>query len=462
MRDDDELLREAVAHHQADRLDEAAARYRELLDRNPQNANALNLLGMIHHARGEQSVAGELVRRAIALAPDTFGFRNNLGNILLAQRRGPAAEDAYRRAISLQPDYIEAHNNLGVALMMQGKIEEAIKKFAFAIERRPDYPSARNNLGTALRCRGMNREAAAAYRDAITQKPDYIEANANLAITLLAMSQHDEAVAQCRRVLLLKPDDVSAHTTLGLALEQSGRRDEAIAAYREALQRRPNSRRLQFQLASLTGDQTFAAAPADFVATLFDNYAETFDRHLVGHLQYRAPKLVVDAALAAGVKDRADVLDMGCGTGLCGPLLRPFAKTLIGVDLSSNMIGQAREKKVYNELFVDEIVAFLSVRFAQFDLAVAADVLNYLGDLQPVFAATSQALRVGGVVSFTVERFDGERWMLNLSRRFSHSIAYVRSIMAATGFEILTEQEVSIRQENRADVAAWLVVGKKR
>jgi predicted TPR repeat methyltransferase len=276
------------------------------------------------------------------------------------------------------------------------------------------------------------------------------------------MRQYDDAVAQCRRVLQLKPDDVTAYTTLGFAFEQSGRRDEAIAAYKEALQRRPNSRRLQFQLASLTSDSTFDAAPADFVAALFDNYADTFDKHLVEGLQYRAPRLVVDAALAAAATDRADVLDMGCGTGLCGPLLRPIARKLIGVDLSTNMIAQARQKKAYNELFVDELVAFLSVRFAQFDLAVAADVLNYFGDLQPVFAAAKQCMRPGGVIAFTVERLDGGKWKLHPSRRFAHAIEYIREVMKRTGFDVLTEKAVTLRQERNADVIGWLVVVKAR
>jgi predicted TPR repeat methyltransferase len=459
---DEQLLREAVGLHQAGRLDEAAERYRDVLERDPQNPNALNLLGMVHHQRGEHEKAAELLQRAVKVAPGVFGFENNLGNILLALQRAEPAEEAYRRAIALNPDYAEAHNNLGVALMGQGKFDEAIQQLVNTIKMRHNYPAARNNLGTALRCKGMYKEAGDAYRDAITQKPDYAEAHGNLAITLLALGQREEAVEECRRVLALKPDYTQAYTTLGVALELSGRKDEAIAAYREALQRRPNSRRLRFQLASLTGDESFSAAPPDFVAMLFDNYADTFDRHLVQGLQYRAPQLVVDAALSAVTTDRLDVLDMGCGTGLCGPLLREAAKTLTGVDLSTKMIGHARERKVYNQLFVDEIVAFLSVRFSQFDLAVAADVLNYFGDLAPVFTAAAQAMRPGGVVAFTVEKYDGDRWKLNSSRRFGHSIDYVKSVMAATGFDIAGASEVVLRQENAKDVAGWLLVVKKR
>ncbi len=176
-------------------------------------------------------------------------------------------------------------------------------------------------------------------------------------------------------------------------LEQNGRQDEAIAFYRAAVRMRPDSRRLRFQLAALTGEEKFDVAPPEYVASVFDNYAGRFDRHLTEHLKYQAPELVVEALDAAGIPRDGDIVDLGCGTGLCGKLLRARARRIVGVDLSSNMVGQAYERKVYDDLFVDEIVAFLSTRFTQFDLAVAADVLIYFGDLRKVLAAAGQAAR---------------------------------------------------------------------
>src|SRR6185436_2402871 len=100
--------------------------------------------------------------------------------------------------------------------------------------------------------------------------------------------------------------------------------------------------------------------------------------------------------------------------------------------------------------------------FARFDLAVAADVLNYFGDLQPLFAAARQAMRPGGVIAFTVERLDGGKWKLHPSRRFAHSIEYIRDVMKRTGFDVLSAKEVTLRQEQNADVIGWLVVVKNR
>src|SRR5690348_9861309 len=146
------ILREAVVHHQAGRLDLARSLYEEVLRLDEKNPNALNLLGMVHHTQGRNEHASELVARAIATAPAVAGFHNNLGTIRLAQRRCVDAENAFRRAIELEEsDYIEAINNLGVALMGQGKMDDAIRQFLYCIDRKPNYPSARNNLGNALR-----------------------------------------------------------------------------------------------------------------------------------------------------------------------------------------------------------------------------------------------------------------------------------------------------------------------
>ena len=463
---DERLLREAVAHHQAGRLDAARPLYEQILRAQPNHFNALNLLGMVHHAQGRHEQAAELVTRAIAAAPSVPGFHNNLGNILLAQRRHAEAEASYRRAIAMQPDYVEAVNNLGVALMGQGKLEEAIPLFTRAMAIKHDYPSARNNLGNALRAKRMYREAIGCYRDAIAFDANHADAWGNLAIALLELGRLGEAEAAARRTIAIRPDHVGAYFTLGMALEEAGRRDEAAEHLRAALKLRPASRGLRFYLATLTGaEDEFAAAPPEFVSMLFDNYADAFDRHLVGTLNYRAPQLLHDAVVAAGVprgERGLDIADLGCGTGLCGQLFKPtMARSLVGVDLSSRMIAQARQRGIYDALHVEELVGFLKARRAAFDLAVASDVLNYFGDLRDVLAAASQAMRGDGMVAFTLEKHEGqagEPYVLNKTRRYAHSIGYVRSLLSQTHLAEISATEGVLRTEGRKDVAGWIVV----
>jgi predicted TPR repeat methyltransferase len=458
----DDLLHSGLQLHQRGEFEGAAVAYEQILRVDPNNANALNLLGMVHHARGRHREAEFLVRRATELAPEVPGFHNNLGNTLLVQRRHEQAEEAYRRAVELQPDYAEAHNNFGVALLGQGKVEDAIQSFVAALDLRPVYPHARNNLGNAFRARSLYRDAANCYRDAIQQDPRYAEAHVNLARTLLAMEQPGEAASAARQAIVLQPDHVGAFMTLGMALEQQGKPGEAIAVYRDALQLRPEARGIRFQLAALTGEEQFAAVPPEVVLGTFESYADTFDRHLVEKLKYRGPELVVDALRSTGaLKEKGDIADLGCGTGLCGPLLRPFARNLVGVDLASNMIGRARARNVYDALFVDELIAFLSVRFAQFDVAAAADVLIYFGDLKPVLRAVAQALRPGGAFAFTLERHDGdEPYVLNRTRRFAHTIAHVRDALTVAGMSKAYAKTEVLRRENEQDVHGWVIVAR--
>ena len=134
---------------------------------------------------------------------------------------------------------------------------------------------------------------------------------------------------------------------------------------------------------------------------------------------------------------------------------------MVGVDLSSRMIHQARERKVYDELFVEDLIGFLNARVNQFDLAIAADVLEYMGDLSGVLAAVSQALRVGGAIAFTVEKHDGPGYVLNPTRRYAHSIEYVRSLLGDARMREVSASESVLRTQDRRDVAGWVIVLQK-
>jgi predicted TPR repeat methyltransferase len=158
-----------------------------------------------------------------------------------------------------------------------------------------------------------------------------------------------------------------------------------------------------------------------------------------------------------------DIADLGCGTGLCGPLLAPMARTLVGVDLSARMINQARTRGVYHDLLVDDIVTFLTARPNQFDLAIAADVFEYFGDLSGVLSAASASLRAGGVLAFTVEKRErGEgAYELQATRRYTHALGYIRSLLPGAKLRELSANTAALRTQNKRDVAGLVVVLEK-
>ena len=204
-----------------------------------------------------------------------------------------------------------------------------------------------------------------------------------------------------------------------------------------------------------------AQVPSQSVADLFDRYAGTFDEHLRGKLGYRAPELIAAAVEANRTSGAGmDVLDLGCGTGLCGPLLRPMAKTLVGVDLSPGMIDKARERGVYDRLEVGDLIETLRRSPRAYDLLVAADVFVYLGDLAPTFEAAAAALRPGGLLVFTVEAATkGDRYQLQqASRRYAHSQGYLRRLAGMYGFETCSLTGIEARVDAGRPVSGYLAV----
>jgi len=229
-----------VLHHQAGRLAEAEKTYRQVLERQPDHAEALNLLGVLVGQTGQWDAAVELIRRAVGLKPDFADAHYNLGKALTEIGRVDEAIASYRRTIGLRPDDAVAHNNLGVALRDTEQFEKAVVAYREAIRLKPDYPQAHNNLGIALKDIGRHDEAIACYRQAIRLKPDYAEAHSNLGNALMDVWRYDEAVAAHRHAIRLKPDLFKAHYNLGNALRDMGQPDEAIASYRQAIGLKPD------------------------------------------------------------------------------------------------------------------------------------------------------------------------------------------------------------------------------
>jgi predicted TPR repeat methyltransferase len=215
--------------------------------------------------------------------------------------------------------------------------------------------------------------------------------------------------------------------------------------------------------AAASGKNVPERCDAQYVTSMFDGFASSFDEILEG-LEYTAPQLL-HAALAPRVELRQsmlDVLDAGCGTGLCGPLLRPMAGFLAGVDLSSQMLAKAKARNVYDELVQAELSAFMESRPQRFDIVNCADTLIYFGALEQVMAAARRCLRPGGCFAFTVEALPegiSNSFMLTITGRYAHSGSYLREVMALAGFSESECRYVDLRKEVGANVRGYLCIG---
>jgi predicted TPR repeat methyltransferase len=221
----------------------------------------------------------------------------------------------------------------------------------------------------------------------------------------------------------------------------------------------------KYHLAALLADTRFDRSPAEYIVENFDAFAKSFDAKLVGVLGYDVPEklcaLVRSAAREGDAGQSGDVLDIGCGTGLCGPFLRPLARTLHGVDLSSKMLELAAARGVYDTLEREDIVAYLARAAARFDVVVAADVLIYFGDLSAVMAETAKALRGGGLFALSTEFHEGDGYRLQTSGRFAHSPDYVKRT-AEPWFEEVATVRTTIRLEGNERTPGQLFVVRRR
>lgn len=229
----------ALRHHNAGELQQAEIIYRQILDVQPDNPDALHLLGLVAHQVGQNDPAIELIGKAIQLYPDNPHFHANLGAALLESGRFAEAAESLAAALLLQADFPECHFNHGLALANLGQHEDAIAAYQAALNAKPNYPEAANNLGAVLFEAGRYSEAADAYRHAVGLRPEFAEAHNNLGAALKALGKFEEAIAHHRKALYLDPANAGAYNNLGTVFKELGRNDEAIACYRQALELHP-------------------------------------------------------------------------------------------------------------------------------------------------------------------------------------------------------------------------------
>ncbi|HXE51517.1 MAG TPA: tetratricopeptide repeat protein [Tepidisphaeraceae bacterium] len=229
----------AVAHHQAGRLREAEALYRQILASDPNNAHAMHLLGVLGHQVGRSAEGAQLIQRAIAQDPQPDYFVN-LGAVLLAMNRVDDAIEAYNQAIARQGDAAEAWGNLGGALVQKGRLQEAIAACRKALEINPKLGDAYNNLGNAHRMAGQTDAALEAYRNAVRAQDEDPHGHNNLGNLLREMGRGPEAIVELRRAIAIQPDFLEAHNNLAAALQETGDWAAAATEYRRALELRPD------------------------------------------------------------------------------------------------------------------------------------------------------------------------------------------------------------------------------
>jgi predicted TPR repeat methyltransferase len=447
------------------RFGEAEGVLRGVLAREAGHAEAVHFLGICLREGGNAAEGNGLMEKSLALAPGRADFHYDWGNALDADGRVEEAAAAYRRALELRPQYPQAMMNLGVALQALKQDAEAAEVLRGLVAIAPRSPSAHFNLGRVQHAMKQDEEAVVNLRRAaeLDKKPRTL---ALLSQALHRLGRAEERDAVRDEAMAIAPEDAELLLEIGQMFSDDERR--STRCFERVLALDPANEEANFFKQAASGGQGPAALPRKYVAGLFDRYADTFDEHLVEKLQYRAPQEVHAAVLrhvgpaGAGPVPPVDILDVGCGTGLAGVLFKPLAKRLAGVDLSDKMVKQAEKRRIYDDLAVGDLVEYLRAATGRFDVALAVDVLVYIGDLEEVFAATATTVRPGGLFAFSVETSDDvETFALLSSHRYAHGEGYLRTLAEKHGFRVLEATQVVLRSEGGQPVWGHVVVLKR-
>ncbi len=422
-----QMLQRAVILLRDKKLDDAEPVLLSVLQRWPGQPDALHFLGVLEHTRGHSEAALALIHQAIAGLPGQPGPLNNLGNVLVETQRFDEAITAYRQSLAMRPDNIDALNN----------------------------------LATMLRKRGEHAESEALCRSAIEVNPEFAQAWYNLSLTLLEQGRVDEGLTAHSRAIVLWPRHLQARNAVPKALVNLGRLDEAAKLYSEWLASDPDNPVIKHHLAACSGGTVPERASDAYVERTFDAFAATFDANLTA-LGYRAPQLVADLLreLLPSPARQFDIHDLGCGTGLCGPMVRDWARDLSGCDLSQGMLDKAERRHVYDSLHHAELVAHLRGHSARWDALICADTFCYFGQLGDALQAAAQSLRPNGHLVFTVEAQPtdkGSPYHLQPHGRYAHQRDYVCEMLSGAGLRELVVRKETLRSEGGKPVVGWLV-----
>jgi predicted TPR repeat methyltransferase len=490
-----ELLNQALALHHANRLAEAADLYREILGFAPDHLQARFNRGTILHVSGDMDGAISSYREIVSRQPGNFQGLYFLANALRDQGRREEAAAAYRQALAVEPAHADAHYNLGILHYHQGEHEQAATCYRQALRLEPAHAASHYNLGIIHFARHDYEQAARSYEQALAVRPDDVDTLYNLAFTRAKQGQLTEAALHYHAALELAPGDAELHNALGSILRKLDEPELAESCYRQAVSLDPDygaawtnlatilqlldryeeamecySRAIElgdrtesadYMLAALTGSNR-QTSPRSYVRELFDGCAESFDQNLVGNLEYNVPELLKNACveLVGGEHRFQRAADLGCGTGLAGVQFQGLVAQLVGVDLAEKMLVKAAERGIYDQLCCSDLGEFLAAEAGpDYDLILAADVLIYLGELEPFFRQVRQRLTPGGYLCFSTEKLAAaEGYRLQKTGRYAHSESYLRDLAAHHDFAVEICREITPRKEKDVWLQGYLLV----
>lgn len=427
----------------------------------PNYALALNNLGTVFHLQGKFAEAIAVYHRAIQLEPEFIDAYYNLGLALTRQNQTDEAILTFQKILELTPEHFAARFHLASVWMKKEKTDNALTEFLLIEKSEPHHFETQSNLAACYLKKGLLNDAKIHYAKALELMPRDTLTLFNLGVLETQLGDMDSAIQHYQKAVLLDPDFFAAHNNLGALFIAKEHIAFALHHFQEAARLQPDNASIQYTIQALSQNSRLLSAPTDYVKSLFDSYADHYDQHLLTALDYQIP-LHFERILKKQqpAHNALNILDLGCGTGLCSTLIKPFAKTLTGVDLSEKMLDIARDKNSYDTLECNDLNSFLTQKNAAYDLIIAGDVLVYIGELDLFFQQIQQALRPGGIFLFNTEISENENYSMNQSGRFSHQKKYIETLAKKNHLDVIHYEKAVTRMQNNEPVYGHLYLLK--
>lgn len=447
-------------------------------------------------AQGELNSAKELLSDIIKDYPESSELQNNLGVIFYRQHYYEESLKHFIAALKLKPDYIDAMYNLALAYNALERRADAAASLHAIIAVEPNNIRAYFLLGKIFLEEKRYSEVGHYFKKIIALCPDDTQNLKGILQVLLTHDRYKEAKLYCEALLKLEPKSVEAlynlaiiatrcnefekaknyyHAALqvdptyfpalnNLAIYYLAHQNSDAAKYyfEQALKQEPNNQSIKYSLNAISGNGAIDDAPKQYIQSLFDSYADHYEQHLTQGLDYVVPQNL-KALLGKKLKDKPQyrILDLGCGTGLCGPLFKQYASELIGVDLSPKMLKFAKEKGCYDVLIEAENSEYLADKSERFDLILAADVFIYQGNLKKSFSHCFKALVKSGFLAFSTEINQGQEFSLQPTGRFSHAKSYIVELSREIGFKSCATVVEESRSQHQAHLKGYYFLMQK-
>lgn len=451
---------------QEGKLEAAKISFKNALKLKPDYADAHFNLACTQQKMDHQAKAIESFKACLQYEPQHDGAHHQLGLVAQLNDEIDQATAHFMACIKTNPQHATALQNLGAIMLKDNKQQDALNYFKRAVEADPSHPEAHHNLASLYLHQGQLALALKHYMAVLDQQQD-LDTYYNIATTLMHLDRHNDALDYFKSALKIDPKHLNTHLNMAAVYLKKRERMPAIEHYQTVLTLEPDNQEVQYLLAALgnTPDVDYSAAPNAYVEHLFDQYAGHFDTHLNKFLDYQVPaqiEAVMAKRLALPQSAHLKILDLGCGTGLCGLKLKPWAIELIGIDLSQKMLDKAKEKSIYHQLECLDLLSALN-QFQDNDLIIAGDVLPYLGKLDSIFEAVNGALRKNGHFVFTVEAFtldteEGNKdYTLQASARFAHRQSYIEQALQTAGLKLISLQSIRLREDAGQSIMGYLV-----